>query len=191
MAPPPPPPLPPPPPQAAIPPAKVNRRTSIPSMVFHERRRAGRPNINKQARAAPPNSYQGTPWRLGRVRTPLVGAVVLLIRVAAPGFELTIYTGPGAAKLNVGMYAAPAGLEVTAAMSTTVPVKPPTGVTVTVEPFAMVAPGVTVTAGANGNPSFSALEARVCVPRLLWHPIGVWRWKKEVYPPARRTGSQI
>ena len=49
-------------------------------------------------------------------------------------------------KLNVGGYWAPVGLAVTAAVSTTLPVKPPAGVTVMVEVFPVVAPGETVTA---------------------------------------------
>ena len=49
-------------------------------------------------------------------------------------------------KLKVGGYWAPAGLEVTAAVSVTLPLKPPAGVTVMVELFEVVAPGVTVTA---------------------------------------------
>lgn len=56
-------------------------------------------------------------------------------------------TGLVEPKLKVGGYWAPVGLEVTAAVSTTLPVKPPAGVTVMVEVFPVVAPGVTVTAG--------------------------------------------
>ena len=49
-------------------------------------------------------------------------------------------------KLKVGRYCAPVGLEVMAAVSATLPVKPPLGVTVMAEVFAVVAPGATVTA---------------------------------------------
>jgi hypothetical protein len=49
-------------------------------------------------------------------------------------------------KLKVGWFVAPAGLEVMAAASATLPVKPPAGVTVIVDVFAVVVPAVTVTA---------------------------------------------
>ena len=49
-------------------------------------------------------------------------------------------------KLKVGGYWAPVGLEVTAAVSTTLPVKPPAGVTVMVDVFPVAAPGVIETA---------------------------------------------
>jgi hypothetical protein len=55
-------------------------------------------------------------------------------------------TGLVEPKLKVGRYWAPVGLEVTAAVSVTLPVKPPAGVTVIVEVFPVVAPGATVTA---------------------------------------------
>jgi hypothetical protein len=46
----------------------------------------------------------------------------------------------------VGGYRAPAGLEVTDAVNATLPVKPSTGVTVIVDVFPLVAPGMTLTA---------------------------------------------
>jgi hypothetical protein len=46
----------------------------------------------------------------------------------------------------VGIYCAPFGLAVMAVVSETLPVKPPTGVTVIVDVFPVVAPRVTVTA---------------------------------------------
>jgi hypothetical protein len=54
-------------------------------------------------------------------------------------------TGVVVPKLNVGELTAPLGLEVTAAVSATLPVKP-TGVTVMVEVFPVVAPGAMDTA---------------------------------------------
>ena len=54
-------------------------------------------------------------------------------------------TGLVEPKLNVGGCCAPPGLEVIAAVSGTVPVKPPAGVTVIVEVFPVVAPAATVT----------------------------------------------
>ena len=55
-------------------------------------------------------------------------------------------TGLVKPKLKVGGSVAPLGLDVTAAVSATLPVKPPEGVTVMVEVFPVVAPGATVTA---------------------------------------------
>lgn len=75
----------------------------------------------------------------------MVGAVVAMVRVAVAALEpvmLTVFVGP---KLKVGGSWAPAGPEVTAAVRVTVPVKPPEGVTVTVETFPVVAPAVSVT----------------------------------------------
>jgi hypothetical protein len=49
-------------------------------------------------------------------------------------------TGVVAPKLRVGVATTLAGLEVTAAVSATLPVNPPTGVTVMVEALPVVAP---------------------------------------------------
>ena len=76
----------------------------------------------------------------------MVAAVVEMVSVAvfaeAPGM-LTVEDEP---KLKVGGSTAPAGLEVTVAVSATLPVKLPAGASVIVDVFAVVAPGVTVTA---------------------------------------------
>jgi hypothetical protein len=48
-------------------------------------------------------------------------------------------------KLNVGGFCAFTGLDVTDAVRATPPVKPPKGVTVTVDVFPVVAPGTSVT----------------------------------------------
>jgi hypothetical protein len=69
-----------------------------------------------------------------------------MVSVAVPAVEPVMSTGLVEPKLNVGGASAPAGLEVTAAVSATLLVKPPDGVTVMVEVFPEVAPGVTVTA---------------------------------------------
>ena len=68
------------------------------------------------------------------------------MRVAVPADVLVMFTGLVEPKLKVGGYWAPEGLEVMAAVSVTLPVKSPAGVTVIVEVFAVVAPGATVTA---------------------------------------------
>jgi hypothetical protein len=57
-----------------------------------------------------------------------------------------MFTVPVEPKLTVGGSTAPAGLEVTTAVRAKLPIKPPVGVTVTVEVFPLVAPGKTVTA---------------------------------------------
>ena len=104
------------------------------------------PKSKIQARAAPPAAYQGTPLCLGRTRAALVAAVVVIVSVAVPAEVPIMLTGLVEPKLKVGGYWAPVGLEVTAAVSVTLPVKPAAGVTVIVEVFAVVAPGGTVTA---------------------------------------------
>ena len=143
---PPPPPALPPPPQASTPPVRATRSASIPSIVRQLRRHAGMPKSRMQARVAPPAAYQGTPGRLGYANAALVAAVVLMVRVAVPAVVPVMLTGLVEPKLKVGRYWAPDGLEVTAAVSITLPVKPPAGVTVMVEVFPVVAPGATVTA---------------------------------------------
>ena len=83
---------------------------------------------------------------MGRTRAALVAAVVVIVSVAVPAVVPVMLTGLVEPKLKVGGYWAPVGLEVTAAVSVTLPVKPPAGVTVTVELFEVVAPGVSETA---------------------------------------------
>jgi len=72
--------------------------------------------------------------------------VVKVVKVAVPAGAPVMLTGVVAPKVKVGKFCAPAGLPVSAADNTTLPVKPPMGVTVTVELFPVVAPGITVTA---------------------------------------------
>jgi hypothetical protein len=74
-----------------------------------------------------------------------VGAVVEIVRVAVPAEAFVMLTGVVEPKLKVGRSCAPVGVLVTAAVSATLPVKPPLGVTVIVEVFPVVAPGDTVT----------------------------------------------
>jgi len=57
-----------------------------------------------------------------------------------------MFTGLVEPKLRVGRYCAPVGLDVIVGDSATAPVKPPAGVTVIVEVFPVVAPGITDTA---------------------------------------------
>jgi hypothetical protein len=65
----------------------------------------------------------------------VVVAVVPIVRVAVPAFAPVILTGLVAPKLKLGGSMAPAGLAVRAAVNVTGPVKPPAGVTVTVDVF--------------------------------------------------------
>ena len=76
---------------------------------------------------------------------PLVAAVVEMVRIAVPALVPEMTTGVVEPKLKVGRSWAPVGLEVIAAVRATLPVKLPLGVTVTVDVFAVVAPGTTVT----------------------------------------------
>jgi predicted component of type VI protein secretion system len=69
-----------------------------------------------------------------------------MVNVAVPALVPLMLTGVVEPKLKVGRSWAPAGLEVTVAVSATLPVKPPAGVSVMVDAFAAVAPGVTETA---------------------------------------------
>ena len=75
-----------------------------------------------------------------------MGAVVEIVSVAVPALAPEIPTGLVEPKLKVGGSSAPAGLEVTAAVSAILPVKPLAGVTVIVDVFPVVAPGAIETA---------------------------------------------
>jgi len=112
-------------------------------MVLHLRRRAGMPMSRMQASAAPPSVCHGNPWCSGLYSKALVAAVVEMVRVAVPELVPVMLTGVVEPKLKVGGYCAPAGLEVMAAVSATLPVKPPKGVTEIVEVLPEVAPGAT------------------------------------------------
>jgi hypothetical protein len=83
----------------------------------------------RQANAAPVAEYQRTPGRSGVVRAPADAAVVEMVRLAIPAAVPVMLTGLVEPKLNVGKSCAPAGLDVTAAVRATLPVKPPLGFT--------------------------------------------------------------
>jgi len=82
----------------------------------------------------------------GLTSDAVVGAVVVIVRVADPAVVPVMLTGVVVPKLKVGGYTAPLGLEARTAVRATLPVKPPEGVTVIVDAFPEVAPGATVTA---------------------------------------------
>ena len=71
--------------------------------------------------------------------------MVKMVKVADAAFVPVMLNGLVVPKLNVGKSEAPLGLVVMEAANVTLPVKPPTGVTVMVEVFPVVAPGVTAT----------------------------------------------
>ena len=114
------------------------------SVARRLRRRPGMPKSKMQARAAPPAGNQGTPRGMRLAVVQPLAAVVEMVRVALPAVAPVMLTGLVEPKLKVGRSCAPLGLEVTAAVSATLPVKPPAGVTVIVD--ATAAPGATVTA---------------------------------------------
>jgi hypothetical protein len=72
---------------------------------------------------------------------------VVIVKVAVAVDVPVMVTGLVEPKFKVGGSIAPAGLDVTAAVSTTLPAKPARGVTATVVVLPLVAPGATVTAG--------------------------------------------
>jgi hypothetical protein len=61
------------------------------------------------------------------------GATVVTVRVAVPAAAVVMLTVPVEPKLNVGRFVAPAGLDVRAAVSATLPSNPPDGVMVIVD----------------------------------------------------------
>jgi len=69
-----------------------------------------------------------------------------MVKLAVPAAVPVILTGVVVPKLKLGGSCAPLGPEVTSAVSATLPVKPPVGVTVMVDVFADDAPAVTDTA---------------------------------------------
>lgn len=99
-----------------------------------------------QTTVVAPDTNQGFPGRFGWTSIALVAAVVEMVRVAVPAAVPVMLTGVVEPKLSMGGYWAPAGLEVTEAVNTTLPVKPPAGVTVIVDVFPLVAPAATLTA---------------------------------------------
>lgn len=107
---------------------------------------------------------------MGYVRVALVAAVVEMVRVAVPAAVPVILTGLVEPKLIVGGYWAPVGLAVMAAVSVTLPVKPPTGVRVMVLVFPVVAPGTKVTAApviVNAGET-GGVMVYVAEPTALW-----------------------
>jgi len=132
--PPPPPPLPPPPHPIA---AAETKKTSRPSIEIQFRRRAGIPKKKTIARAAPPadgqNDFTG-------LFSAVVGAVVVMVKVEVCAEAPLIVTDAGL-RVQVAGSVAPLGPE-TEQVNATAPVNPPVGVTVIVDVFPLVAPGL-------------------------------------------------
>lgn len=139
---------PPPPPQAITPSASAASSNTIPSIALHLRRFSGAQKRSKHASTAPPGAYHGIRCgsRFDAVHVPLLADSVFTVNVAVAGLVPEMVTGLVAPKLKVGAFTEPVGLPVIAALNVTEPVKPPAGVTVTVEAFPVAAPAVTVTA---------------------------------------------
>jgi hypothetical protein len=97
-----------------------------------------------------------------------------MVRVAVPAVVPVMLTGLVEPKLTVGGYCEPVGLEVTEAVSTTLPAKPLAGVRVTVDVFAVVAPGVRVTAvPVTEKPGAGRLIVYVALPTGLTEPLAM------------------
>jgi hypothetical protein len=150
VVPPPDPPLPPlpdpPPPHANTPPPSVKSNASIPSMVRHLRRRNGEPISSMHARVTPPAADKRAPGRFGYAKALLVGAVVVMVRVAVAALVPVMTTELVVPKLSIGSSCAPVGVEVNDALIVTLPVNPEVGVTVMVDVLPVDAPGLTITA---------------------------------------------
>jgi hypothetical protein len=105
--------------------------------------------------------------RTGYSRALEVDAVVVIVNTADPAVVPERLTGLVDPKLRVGGSDALVGLEVIAAVSVTLPVKPETGtgVTLTVEVFPVLAPGTRVTAvPLSVNPGAAVVTTYVAVP---------------------------
>lgn len=102
------------------------------SVVRQLRRRLRMLKSRRQARAAAPGGYQRTLRSMTLPGAQLAG-VVSIMRVAVPAAAPVMLTVLLPLKPRVGTLCAPFGLEVTAAVSATLPVKPPAGVTVIVD----------------------------------------------------------
>lgn len=104
--------------------------------------------------------------RMGRARVALVAATVEMVSVAVPAAALERVTGLVDPKLSSGSSAeALEGPPAMAAVSVTLPVKPPLGVTVIVEVLPVVAPGaamVTAVPPTVKLGTMAALTVKLC-----------------------------
>jgi len=125
-------PPPPPPPHAARQLVNPTSTSNIESLAGH-RPRHGFAKSKTHARVSSHgNNHRAVPPTLAACEQP-TGATVVTVSVAVPPAAVVTFTLPVVPKLNVGRFAAPGGLDVSTAVSTTVPVNPPNGVTVIVD----------------------------------------------------------
>ena len=95
-----------------------------------------------------------------------------MVSVAVAALAPATVTGVVEPKLNAGRSCAPAGLAVRAAVREMLPVKPPPGVTVTVEVLPVVVPGAKLIASPlsvklGGVTAVSPIEVETLAPKLL------------------------
>jgi len=106
----------------------------------------------------------------------VVVAVVVMVSVAVPAAVPVMLTGEVVPKLRVGAEAAPLGLDVTAAVSATLPVKLAAGVTVTVDVLPVVAPAAMVTAAPEtenvGGVTTAVVVKEAITPVVV--PVAFW-----------------
>src|ERR1700733_12832687 len=149
----------------STPPVSATRSISIASTVRQRRRGAGMPKSRRHAEAATPAAYQGTPGSSGWTSTELVGAVVEIVRVDAPAEAPVMPTLVGL-KVGIGTTVVPGGVVEKTAVSATLPVKPPIGVTVIV--VVPLAPALTLMLPLSVRAKLTAavavpLNAMLCV----------------------------
>lgn len=96
-----------------------------------------------------------------------------MVRVAVPEVVLVMLTGLVEPKLSVGGSTAPVGLVAMSAVSATLPVKPLAGVTVTLDVFPVVAPGVETVTAVPLTVKLGATVAAYVKVSLLLAPPGV------------------
>jgi hypothetical protein len=115
----------------------------MPSLVSKRLRLGGIPNNSTPARIVEPAVYQGIPLYITLVALqPPVAAVVFTVNVTVCAVSPLIVTEAG----TLHVAGSEGAFELNAQLKLTVPVNPPVGVTVIVELFPVVVPGVTVTA---------------------------------------------
>lgn len=117
---------------------KARRKNERASAPIDLRLRLKEIKISRQANVASAVSEGNS---FGELSDALEAADVSTVRVAVPGLVPVMATPEVEPKLKVGGSTAPAGLEVRAATKLTVPVNPPSGVTVIVDVLLVVLPG--------------------------------------------------
>lgn len=135
-------------------------------------RRNLKPRNIMPARVIPPKAYHRICWRPGVVSALWDLGVEDIVKIAVAGAVPVMLAGLVEPKLSVGKSLAPAGLDVSVAVSATLPVKPPTGVKVMVEVFPEVAPAgkvgaVPLTLKLGGIPRITLAPVKLLVTVVL------------------------